>query len=119
MQITITDQAIQRLTHVAKPGADFLKLVYDIEGCGCAVDGVPVLWITSEAGEDELTAAQSPFHVVYDKRQEVFFEDRLKLDYRAGSRTFILSSANQIYHHNLSIVDKRNNHVQEGEMNHA
>lgn len=105
MRIDLTPAAEGRL---AAAGADPrpLKLVYDIEGCGCAVDGVARLWRVRSAEPGDGTACDDPVVILYDRRQAVFFEDRLILDVQEATGTFILKSDNQIYGWGLSIEDK-------------
>jgi uncharacterized protein YqkB len=83
-----------------------LKLVYDIEGCGCAVDGVVRLWRVAETEPEDGTACEFPAVILYNGRQAVFFEDRLILDVQERAGTFILKSDNQIYATGLFIEDK-------------
>lgn len=50
MHLTITEAAERILSPLLQEPSTWLKLVYDIEGCGCAVDGVPALWLVNECG---------------------------------------------------------------------
>jgi uncharacterized protein YqkB len=106
MQITFTDAAIQHLEPVVSKDAA-LKLVFDSDDCGCAMNGVPVLWIVPEAGPKDLHAEASPFELVYSPEHEIFFEDRMKIDYRPESRSYMLKSNNQIYNAGMRVIDKR------------
>lgn len=87
-----------------------LKLVYDSEGCGCAVSGVPQIWVVDpmEPSEESPAAAYSPISILYEKRQEVFFEDNLRLDYNTEKKVFQLKSNQQIYNASMTLLDKRN-----------
>lgn len=109
MRIEVTPAAAAKLAEVVPPGSDgLLKIVYDTEGCGCAVSGVPQLWLVDQSGPaDASVDCELPVRFRIDPRQEVFFEERLTLDYNRESRGFILKSDSQIYHHSLSITDKR------------
>jgi uncharacterized protein YqkB len=106
MQITFTEQAVQQLEPVVSKNS-LLKLVFDSEGCGCAVNGVPALWVVPEADPIDLHAEASPFEVIYSPKHEVYFEDRMKIDYQPQSRSYILKSNNQIYNAGMRIIDKR------------
>ncbi|MBP1995496.1 iron-sulfur cluster biosynthesis family protein [Paenibacillus eucommiae] len=110
MHITFTDSAISKLkpllSGLSGEGA-LLKLVFDSEGCGCAMNGVPTLWIIAEADDKDLEAKAEPFRVVYSPKHEVFFEDHMKIDYQAESKAYILKSNNQIYNANLNVIDKQ------------
>ncbi|MCR8631943.1 MULTISPECIES: iron-sulfur cluster biosynthesis family protein [Paenibacillus] len=107
MHITFTNQAIEQINKKMTTGAGELKLVYDSEGCGCAANGVPTLWIVNHAEDKELRAEGTPFELVYEKKHEVYFEDRMTLDYEAGRGSFVLKSSGQIYNANMLLIDKR------------
>lgn len=106
MQITFTKQALEQIDKHHIAGEEKLKLVYDNEGCGCAVNGVPTLWIVQQPGERDLHAEGTPYEVLYEKKHEVYFEDRMTLDYRDNGG-YILKSNGQIYNANMSLIDKR------------
>lgn len=112
MQIEITETAAKQVAaQVGEDGA--LQLVFDSEGCGCAVSGVPQLWIISrqDTGRELLTAADSPVPVLYEQRHEVFFEEKLKLDYAPEKLAFRLNSNQQTYNNSMSLIDKRSQEV--------
>src|SRR4051794_37605954 len=96
MHITFTESAVEQLGSQVSTETP-LKLVFDSEGCGCAMNGVPTLWIVPEADPKDLQAEATPFHVIYSPKHEVFFEDHMKIDYQAASKSYILKSNNQIY----------------------
>jgi uncharacterized protein YqkB len=106
MQITFTEAAIQHLEPVVSKDA-LLKLVFDSNGCGCAVNGVPALWVVPEADPRDLHAEASPFELVYSPKHEVFFEDHMKIDYQPENRSYLLKSNNQIYNAGMKVIDKR------------
>ncbi|SDN84199.1 Uncharacterized protein YqkB [Paenibacillus sp. yr247] len=107
MKITFTDTAIHRLTPVAGHNEAILKLVFDTEGCGCSVNGVPTLWLVSKANEDDITAETEIFKLIYKAKDEIFFEENMKIDFHEGNKSYILKSNNQIYNAGMSLVDKR------------
>ncbi|MDF2961431.1 MAG: hypothetical protein K0S39_3166 [Paenibacillus sp.] len=107
MQIIFTDQAVEQINRKMTPGAAELKLVYDSEGCGCAVSGVPTLWLVNEAADKELRAEGHPFEVLYEKKHEVYFEDKMTLDFEKVRGSFVLKSSGQIYNANMRLIDKR------------
>ncbi len=45
--------------------------------------------------------------ILYDRRQEVFFEDKLKLDYSTERGGFRLAGPGQIYMSGMPLVDRR------------
>ena len=106
MQIELTDAAFRHLANRCNSEHRIVKLAYDTEGCGCAVNGVVQLWEVGEILPNDRVALTEPVTLIYDQRQEVFFEDKLKLDYNTSSLTFSLKSDNQIYHPSLCLLDK-------------
>ncbi|HZG85380.1 iron-sulfur cluster biosynthesis family protein [Paenibacillus sp.] len=109
INISMTPAAVERLASYERQPGDRIRLVYDSEGCGCAVSGVASLWLTNAAEPDELEAETNApaLPVTYLKRQEVFFEDNLRLDYSPERRTFRLSSDGQIYGNGIVVSDRR------------
>jgi len=109
MQITFTDEAAAAIgkRHFNGNGAGALKLAYDAEGCGCAVDGVAALWIVDEPGETDELADSNVFTVYFDRRHELFFEEKLTVDFRPDQMSFVLKSAGQTYNPAMRIEDRR------------
>ena len=85
----------------------YLKLVFDTEGCGCSVNGVPTLWLVSQANADDLIRCDRYFQFIYKAKDEIFFEENMKIDFHEGNKSYILKSNNQIYNAGMSLVDKR------------
>ncbi|AQR77889.1 iron-sulfur cluster biosynthesis family protein [Paenibacillus larvae] len=110
MHLTITETAERILSPLLQEPSTWLKLVYDIEGCGCAVDGVPALWLVNECKPTDKIARGSSFDVLYNPKQEIFFEEDIKIDYSKDSKAFTLSSPNQIYSVSINLVNKK--HIQ-------
>ncbi|MEW9698876.1 iron-sulfur cluster biosynthesis family protein [Paenibacillus sp. SI8] len=107
MKITFTDTAIERITALMGSRQGMLKLVFDTEDCGCSVNGVPTLWIVTEAETGDLHAEVDPFQLIYKPKDEIFFEALMKLDYHPGNKSYILKSNSQIYNAHMSVIDKR------------
>lgn len=83
------------------------RLVYDTEGCGCAVNGVPALWAVNGASPGDVAAVSEPLNLWLDPQQSVFFEDALRISYLPERRSFLLASDNQTYTTRLVIEDHR------------
>lgn len=82
-----------------------LKLVYDTEGCGCGVSGVPTLYMVDEI-QDGVKAKSDTFPIYYDEQQRVFFEEQLMIDINHHAYgAFVLKSNGQIYSSYMSLVD--------------
>jgi uncharacterized protein YqkB len=103
MRIDITPEAAGLLASMTGVGRR-LKLVYDTEGCGCAVNGVPALRAVDGPSPGDMEAeTDGPLTIWYDPRQEIFFEDRLVIDRAPGGPGLLLRGAGQIYTPNLRI----------------
>ena len=48
MEITLTELAAEKLSGRIAGKDGFIKLKYDIDGCGCVVSGVAALWLVEE-----------------------------------------------------------------------
>ena len=81
MNIVPTQEAIDKLLHMFPAEQPTIKIVYDTEGCGCAVNGVVQLWRTDGISSEDEIGYDQAVRIVYAARQEVFFEDQLILGY--------------------------------------
>ncbi len=106
MQITVTPDAQHALERKLPADSRLVKVVYDTDGCGCAVSGVVQLWHVDAVDPLDQVASDGPVRVIYEARQEVFFEDHVKLDYDEAGRSFSLKSNNQIYNPSMRLVEK-------------
>ncbi|GGF89573.1 iron-sulfur cluster biosynthesis family protein [Paenibacillus abyssi] len=104
MNITFTDAAIAELSPYLNQEDSQLKLLYDTEGCGCVMSGVPALQLIKQSGPDDKLGQGTPFSFWYEPRHEIFFEPQLKVDYSADRGSFILKSDNQIYTNHLRFI---------------
>lgn len=108
MNIELTVDAERKLKEQIGETPGSVRLIYDTEGCGCAVNGIPGLQIINEMDPDDvvvMTGDSIPF--VINRRQEVFFEDFMKLDVLPELSSFRLDSRNQSYGTNIQLVDTR------------
>jgi uncharacterized protein YqkB len=108
MQITITEPAQQEISNKMDSQTFSLKLVFNAEGCGCAVNGIPELWLLPKTALSiqELETESPPFQIRLDKHHEIYFEAQMTIDYQPHNRTFQLKSNNQMYHANMSLIQK-------------
>ncbi|MFS0656440.1 iron-sulfur cluster biosynthesis family protein [Bacillus sp. 179-C3.3 HS] len=108
MYIQITESAasfIQKyqIEHETKE----LLLRYDSDGCGCAVSGVPMIWLTSErTGEWEELKHNQPFTLYIHTAQKVFFDEEMTIDFNEKANTLMLKSPQQILSPRMSILIK-------------
>lgn len=109
IHIQVTPEAADRLRSLAGDQEAVFKLVYDIDGCGCGVNGVPALWILEPSAKEAGVsfASTNPAEIIYDPQQEVFFEEQMNLRYTAETQALTLSSNGQIYARDIAVVDKR------------
>lgn len=104
MNLTFSVTALAQLSQQRERAAGKnLKLVYDAEGCGCAVSGVAQMKWVREIGDESDRIADGPLPAYVEKRQMVFFEDHLHLDYHHERRVYRLSSPNQTYNASMII----------------
>lgn len=106
MQIVISEGAEQKLAERTTGKDGFLKLVYDIDGCGCAVNGVPALWLVKELSGDEVEVEANQRCIFMEKDQQVFFAEKMTLDFSVKANCFQLKSPNEYLNPRLSLVDK-------------
>ena len=81
MQFTFTNAAVGRLSDQLAGSSRSLRLLYDTEGCGCVVNGVPALQLVENPEESDRLGIGEPFQVWYQPQYEVFFEPKLRIDY--------------------------------------
>lgn len=106
MQIHCTKAALQHIAERQGQSEAKLKLVYNIEGCGCALSGVSELWLMEHVLEDDALSTGA-YPIYYDTRHAVFFEDEMTIDYSPSRRAFTLKSNGQIYNASMLLYDKR------------
>lgn len=91
MQIHVTDAAKHTLQQAmdANPGKK-AQLRYDAEGCGCAVSGVPTIWLADElTGQCEAIETNGlPLYI--QTSQKVFFDEEMTIDYNEKAKTLVL-----------------------------
>jgi len=93
--------------------AENWKLVSDSAGCGCAMNGVAALWLIDGPEPDDLHAESNGVEVWYEKRHEVFFDEKMRISYDPSRRAFKLASDGQIYSNQLRLEDRRTIPVEE------
>lgn len=106
MKMTITEMAEKKLHEkmTGKPG--FLKLKYDIDGCGCAVSGVAALWLEDEREENETEVETNGIPIYIQTSKKVFFDEQMTIDYSEGAGCYQLKSANEYLNPRMSYFDK-------------
>ncbi|MBE3571002.1 MAG: iron-sulfur cluster biosynthesis family protein [Bacillales bacterium] len=105
MNITITEKAAEALKQKMKTPSSYIKLHYDTEGCGCSIDGVPVLWLVDSKTKEDEVVETNKYPILVEKSKKLFFDDCLTIDWNPNG-TFQLKSANEILNGWMSLVDK-------------
>lgn len=108
MQITITEAAAVKIAEKISGRTGFLKLKYDIEGCGCAVDGVAALWFVPEVEATDIAIETNSETIYVEKSKMNFFDEQMIIDFSNGTKWFQLKSPQQILNGQLSLIIKKN-----------
>ncbi|WP_347549761.1 iron-sulfur cluster biosynthesis family protein [Pseudalkalibacillus hwajinpoensis] len=103
MKVTFTDKAIERLEH--EPDGYF-KLNYDIEDCGCVVNGVTQLIRGNELGDFNMVLESNFRPVRIQKQYAVFFDESMKIDYLPKYQCFMLKSDNEILNPRMRYISE-------------
>ncbi|MEH7178629.1 iron-sulfur cluster biosynthesis family protein [Neobacillus vireti] len=106
MEIMITSAAAEKLNERINGTEGYLKLKYDIDGCGCAVSGVFALWYVPELDSDDMTIETNERTIYMEKSKTVFFDEKMKIDFSSASNSFQLKSPQQILNGYMSLVLK-------------
>src|SRR5262249_52363118 len=107
MMVQWSNEALREMESRFGADAKIWTLVYDTEGCGCAVNGVPALWAQDGPEPGHKRAESEGPQVWHEPRHEVFFEERLRVGYLPEHRSFTLTSDGQIYTNRLRLLDRR------------
>ncbi|MEH7124400.1 iron-sulfur cluster biosynthesis family protein [Bacillus sp. JJ1773] len=106
MNIVITEEAARKIKERVNGKNGFLKLKYDIDGCGCVVSGVTALWLVSELDEDDREVKTSVGSIYIEKSKEVFLDENLKIDFTEKANCFQLKTPNEYLNPRMSFFDK-------------
>jgi uncharacterized protein YqkB len=108
MEITITAAAADKIAEKINGRTGFLKLKYDMEGCGCAVDGVAALWFVPEVEDTDIAIETNNQTLYVEKSKMVFFDEQMTIDFSESTQWFQLKSPQQILNGQLSLIIKKN-----------
>lgn len=92
MELTFTDEAIERLNTKLDSDNACLRLEYDIEGCGCVNDGVTHLVEVQAPLPADLQIPTNKYACYVASQYEVYFDEKLKVDYSPNYKMFQLKS---------------------------
>lgn len=104
MEIELTAAAAEKINMRTEGREGFLKLKYDTDGCGCAVNGVVALWFVQVLDEDDIPIETNDRTIYVEKSKTVFFDEQMKIDFSNSSNCFQLKSPQQILNGHMSLV---------------
>jgi uncharacterized protein YqkB len=104
VEIVITEAAAEKIRKRTEGRDGFLKLKYDTDGCGCAVNGVAALWFVSEIEDTDIAIETNDRTIYVEKSKTVFFDEQMKIDFSDSSNCFQLKSPQQILNGHMSLV---------------
>lgn len=90
MQLTITNEALNEIEKMNPDHQYHLLLWYDTAGCGCGVNGMPIVQLTNEQDPTYKEINSNYTQTLIDEEQAIFFAENMKLDIINGM--FRLSS---------------------------
>jgi uncharacterized protein YqkB len=103
MNIQLTPAALARLQEVCQLVTPKLYLLYDNEGCGCAVNGVPHLLVVQQTPAYVAIAQSEGAYIYFNPLHAIYFEEQMTIDYQPERMAFTLKSSQQIYTNDLRI----------------
>jgi uncharacterized protein YqkB len=106
MEITLTEAAASKLEEKTAGKTGYLKLKYDTDGCGCAVNGVTALWFVGETDSDDEEIITNNGSIFVEKSKKVFLDEKLKIDFLESANCFQLKSPGEILNGRMSFLDK-------------
>ena len=106
MEINITEAATEKINEKLNNRDGYLKLKYDTDDCGCAVNGVVALWFIPELETDDIAIETNDRTVYAEKSKMVFFDEQMKIDFSQASNCFQLKSPQQILNGHMSLIIK-------------
>jgi len=104
MELTITDIAAEKMNERIANREGYLKLKYDTDGCGCAVNGVVVLWFVPELEADDIAIETNDRTIYVEKSKTIFFDEQMKIDFSNATNCFQLKSPGQILNGFMSLL---------------
>lgn len=107
VEINITAAAAEKINERVNGREGYLKLKYDTDGCGCAVNGVVALWFVTELDSDDIEIETNDRTVYVEKSKTVFFDEQMKIDFSPSANCFQLKSPQQILNGHMSLLIKQ------------
>jgi uncharacterized protein YqkB len=106
MEVTLTEAAARKIEEKTAGKTGYLKLKYDTDGCGCAVNGVTALWFVSETDSEDEEIITNSGSIFVEKPKKVFLDEKMKIDFLESANCFQLKSPGEILNGRMSFLDK-------------
>jgi uncharacterized protein YqkB len=106
VKITFTEKAIEKLKPILSRTKKQLKLKYDTDDCGCAVNGITALWLVGEADHDDVVVETNFVPILLEKPRLVFYDETMTIDTVESAGCFQLKSPSQIINPRMSLVER-------------
>jgi uncharacterized protein YqkB len=106
MRIILTTSAAEKIKDRTCGREGYLKLKYDTEDCGCAVNGVIALWFVPEIEDHDIAIETNDRPIYMEKAKMVFFDEQMKLDFSNETNSFQLKSPSEILNGRMSFIIK-------------
>ena len=106
MEIIITEAAAKKINARTGGQEGYLKLKYDTDGCGCAVNGVVALWVVPKLDDTDIAIETNDRTVYLEKSKIIFFDEQMKIDFSEVTNCFQLKSPQQMLNGHMSLIIK-------------
>ncbi|WHY75963.1 iron-sulfur cluster biosynthesis family protein [Neobacillus sp. WH10] len=107
MEIIITEAATKKINARTDGREGYLKLKYDTDGCGCAVNGIVALWFVPELDDNDISIETNDRTVYLEKSKIIFFDEQMKIDFSEVTNCFQLISPQQMLNGHMSLIIKK------------
>ena len=105
MFIFITENALRELKNRLKSNENILRLHYDTEGCGCAVSGVPALYLEQASQpNNQLAESNAEIKIFYNPEHLIFLGENLTIDFSEKANTFQLKTPNEMLSPRMRLI---------------
>ncbi|SES82035.1 Uncharacterized protein YqkB [Oceanobacillus limi] len=86
MELTVTNNAIEKMKEIDPSQSYNLLLWYDTDECGCGVNGMPTFRLTKDPKNNNKKVNSNYTMPTYiSEQQAVFFSKDMKLDYQGST----------------------------------
>jgi uncharacterized protein YqkB len=104
VELKINEIAVEKINERIQNRDGYLKLKYDTDGCGCAVNGVVVLWFVPELEADDIAIETNDRTVYVEKSKLIFYDEQMSIDFSKATNCFQLKSPGQFLNGHMSLV---------------